>query len=548
MTEPSTSVCVELYNTAQPCERFFVIRFVMSITNTVRAASLTIFALVIPGALADTTSGPDTLRAQVSLIAEHLTHFATRAIITNRPLLQTQVPPNLVTEQLQLFADLSDLSRDHAELHRLLNDPNPRVRTLALAALFVRDDAYDLPYFARLIGDHAATFADLHDSMSAAPGVRPLGELEGPQTVGQVASAMIQFYLQAGHLRLADRMNGYPIPEAELSSAFDRYWVERKGRAFCASWFLVKLERATRQTEAVPEQYRADVDKVLAQIGTLRSPDREWTLLFALFGAPGPRSEYVIRDAALVYMAKAIGPEDLMKFLLLEPFSSDPDLHFTQADMRGEVLFPISAFILNHAPQLLRPSDAAVIRAHAFGNPQHSQGSSSLWIAASDWLLGIQDSARGADQFKADFSLFPPTSMAWSQMERMPLAVDLWRLRGASEKKFLVNWFYGLSPEQNPSLGQDFLRAVDADARPDTPELFTAIVADPRFDKTNWSVLACLLESAGDGTYTPLVPTTTIYSYQPNQFRADEAAVFASWRNVLRRHYGLPEHPMPGAH
>jgi hypothetical protein len=125
--------------------------------------------------------------------------------------------------------------------------------------------------------------------------------------------------------------------------------------------------------------------------------------------------------------------------------------------------------------------------------------------------------------------------------------VDLWRLSGAGEKKFLVDWFYGLSPKQSPSLGQDFLRAVDADARTDTPELLTAIVADPRFDSTNWSVLAQLLESAGGGWSTPLIPKTEVYSYMPNQFRSDEAVVFASWRNVLRRCYGLPEQPRSGA-
>jgi hypothetical protein len=129
----------------------------------------------------------------------------------------------------------------------------------------------------------------------------------------------------------------------------------------------------------------------------------------------------------------------------------------------------------------------------------------------------------------------------------MPLALELWRLSGAGEKKFLVDWFYGLSPEQNPSLGQDFLRAVDADARPDTPELLTAIVADSRFDSTNWSVLVELLTSAGGGRSTPLVPTTEIHSYMPNQHRSDEAVVFASWRNVLRRRYGLPEQPRPSA-
>jgi hypothetical protein len=497
--------------------------------------------------IANATPDPDAWRVRVNTIAGQLTHFATGAIVKNRPLWAMEIPPELLAEQARLLGDLKDLSRSPDELHRLLKDPNPRIRTIALGALFVREDPRDLPFIAELIGDHAPTIPDLHNSMRASMTIDPRLsiELETAQTVGQVASAMIQFYLEATRAQWVVRANGYPIQKAELSSAFDRYWAERKDRARCASWFLVKLERATRETEPLQPQYRTDVNAVLAQIDALQSPDREWTLLYALSGETLPGSEYVVTDGVPLHAAHAIGPDDLMKFLQLTPFSTDPDLRFTQADPRGEVFFPISEFILNHAPQLLRPSDSAVLRAIAFNNPQHFRGSTSLWIAASDWLLGIENPAKGTAQLKADFALFPQTTSPWSQREQMPLAVDLWRLRGTGEKKFLVDWFYGLSPRQNPSLGQEFVRTVEADARRDTPDLFAAIVADPRFDSTNWSVLAQLLESAGGGISTPLVPATEIYSYMPNQFRPDESVVFAGWRNVLRRHYGLPEHPLP---
>lgn len=520
----------------------------MLLKRCVSLASLAISALATFPANAAVPPAPDTLQPRVNSIAGSLTHFATRALIANRPLRFGAVPPNLLEEQATLLSNLKTLSRDPDQLHRLLNDPDPRARTIALGALFVREDPRDLPYIARLIDDRSSTIQDLHDSMNAAGGVRPPAEIESPQTVGQVASAMIRFYLAAAHVTSLTPANGNPVTESELLSAFLRYWAERKNRARCASWFLVKLERATRQSEAVPEQYRQDVDAVLAQIDSLPSPDREWTLLYALFGPPGPRPEHIVRGAALVYVAKAIGPADLMKFLLLEPFSSDPDLRFTQAEPRGEVFFPISAFILNHATQLLRPADAPVLRAHAFNNPQHFQGSTSLWIAASDWLVGIESPAKGAAKLKADFALSSPSSVPWSQQEQMRLAVDLWRLRGAAEKKFLVDWFYGLSPAQNPGLRQQFLRSVSADARPDTAELFTAIVADPRFDSANWPVLAQLLEAAGGGSSTPLLPSSEIYPYMPNQHRSDQEQVFASWRDILRNYYRAPQHPDSNVH
>ena len=182
----------------------------------------------------------DGLRVQVNAIAGHLTHFATRAIITNRPLRATEFPADVAAEQAQLGADLKNLGHDPDELHRLLN-PNPRVRTIALGALFVREDPHDLPYIAKLINDHATTVPDLHESMNAAMRIPPVlsEETEGSQTVGQVASAMIQFYIEATHVQVAVRANGHPIPEPGLSAAFDRYWAERKDRTHCASWFLV---------------------------------------------------------------------------------------------------------------------------------------------------------------------------------------------------------------------------------------------------------------------------------------------------------------------
>jgi hypothetical protein len=514
---------------------------VMLLSRGVRLVSLVIVFLAIRPAIGEVPSDPYTVRSQVDKIAGALTHFATRSIIVNRPLREGEIPSLLLAEQTEMLRDLEDLTGHPEELHRLLDDPSPRVRTIALGALFVREDPRDLPWIAGRIGDHAPTAPDLHDSMSAAGGLRPLNELESPQTVGEVANAMIQFYLDAARVPLVVRANGHPVAEGELRSAFDQYWSDRKDRAHCASWFLVRLERATRETDPVQPGYQEDLATVLAQIQLLPSPDREWTLLYALFGEPLPDPQSVVPEAALVYVAKAIGPSDLMKFLLLQPFSTDPDLRFTQSDPRE--FPPISRFILNHATELLRPRDGPVIRANAFKDPQRNEGSASLWIAASDWLSGIESPAKGSEQLKADFALFPPSSKPWNQREQIPLAVDLWKLSGAGEKKFLVDWFYGLSPRQNPSLGQDFLRSVEAAGRADTPELLAAIVADPHFDSTNLSVLAELLEAAGGGRTTSLVPAQEIYSHMPNQ-----GLVFAAWRNVLRCHYGLPEFPVSEAH
>jgi hypothetical protein len=71
---------------------------------------------------------------------------------------------------------------------------DPKVRTLALGAIFQREDGHDLPLIATLINDSAQTFPNLHESMNQQAGPRPIAELESPQTVGQVAQAMLAYW------------------------------------------------------------------------------------------------------------------------------------------------------------------------------------------------------------------------------------------------------------------------------------------------------------------------------------------------------------------
>ena len=510
----------------------------------------------LPGRAAIANSAPVTIppgfQSRVETIANSMTHFATGAIRNNRPLWGGGVPPNLLAEQARLEADLRAIGSKPDALRLLLKDPDPRVRTVALGALFVREDPHDLPFIASLMSDTGPTVPDLHESMSAmpmlsaVPRLQPLDQVESPLTVGRVARSMIHFYFEAAHIPFRGDFVGQPLfPQAsteELLAAFNAYWAERKDRAHCASWYLVKLERATRRTEPVQPQYQSDIDAVFAQIKASPSPERDWTLFFAVNGEVLPDARYIVSDAMLLRAAKAIGPDALMDFLLLKPISSDPDLHFTgdYPDPRKEVFFLISRFILEHAPELLRPTDAKVLRANATNDLQHWQSTTGLWMAAANALDAVQDHAKGVAQMKADFAKFPANNWG-DQGEQMQLAIGLWRLSGAREKDFLVQWFYSLPSAENISHREGFLRAVDTEARADTPDLLKVIVADPRFDTTDWSVLVQLLQIAGGSRTTPLIDLHELYDHQPNSHRPDQVAVLASWRNVLRRHFGLPE-------
>jgi hypothetical protein len=368
-------------------------------------------------------------------------------------------------------------------------------------------------------------------------------ETEGPQTVGQVASAMIQFYLEAAHVQTAHHANGNPIPEAELKSAFAEYWAERKDSIHCASWFLVKLERATRPTEPQQPQHRTDVDTVLAQIRELPSPERDWTLLFTSYGGRGPSVPYIGYNAFL-QAAQEIGPDALMKFLLREPFSSDPDLEISASSPKASAEFwvPISRFILTHATELLRPGDARALLED--GGPRYLNlriSESTEWVKAAVNLLGGRDPREATRWMEADLG----SSAACTNINlyrRVVIASTLWLMRGSIERDLLVQWFYSLpDPARNLYAG-DFLSTVQEEERNDTPELVKAIASDSRFDTTDYSVLVQLLELAIPRDAAPLVDRQEIQKYNPgNAGFTSFDEVYASWRSTLRRHFDLPE-------
>ena len=51
-------------------------------------------------------------------------------------------------------------------------------------------------------------------------------------------------------------------------------WQKYAGREYSASWFMVKMKRATRQITPIQPEYRPDIQRVLAEMKALPTPDR----------------------------------------------------------------------------------------------------------------------------------------------------------------------------------------------------------------------------------------------------------------------------------
>jgi len=156
-------------------------------------------ALILGGGLFATTQAQsadakDTTRIRLEQMATNYSHFSLEAVIRNRPLrlwgvmAKTQSgdsrpfvwkPNPLVGEQARLVQELRSVDGDRPALATLLKHPDPKVRTLALGALFQREDGRDLPLLAGLIDDPALTFTNLHESMSQMGGPQPMAEVRG---------------------------------------------------------------------------------------------------------------------------------------------------------------------------------------------------------------------------------------------------------------------------------------------------------------------------------------------------------------------------------
>jgi hypothetical protein len=121
---------------------------------TLLCASLT------SAALGGASQVPPDTAAQLRKLAA-VTHFATDDIVKNRWSESGRWPVGLLEEQQHVVEQLRSASRDRRALRNLLTDADPKVRTLALGALFMREDPQDLPLIARLMGDTSATIPRL---------------------------------------------------------------------------------------------------------------------------------------------------------------------------------------------------------------------------------------------------------------------------------------------------------------------------------------------------------------------------------------------------
>ena len=383
------------------------------------------------------------------------------------------------------FQDYLKANRlDPVRLQTLLKHGDPKVRTLAMAALFDQEDPRFLPDFFALLPDAAISFPALQ-SIHRLPGMN----LPGPkttQTVGQIARQFLNFYLRpAGY--------HYPAEGGAGQPGFKEYWQEYQDRTYSASWFRVKLARAGQGSSPTPTDRIGNIKRLRQQINRTPPTDRAWILLFVQSEAG---SGHLVTDAELVNQLKLVGRGHLLRLLRKESISPDPALRSWPNNNYS--YHRMCIFVLQHAAKLLLPQDASMLLEREKWERRHSEHNITDPLISGWWpIAAARLNVTQADSILTE--AMPRFKDEHLRDDRVNLAVALWRLVGESRKQFLADRLLG------GEVSSYFFDQLRESPSPQDISLLKSLVNDSRLERLSWRSLEAMVRLANAHHSTPLV-------------------------------------------
>lgn len=388
----------------------------------------------------------------------------------------------------------------------LLKHSDPKVRTLALIALYNLEDSKLLPEIFPLVNDEAETFSSIR--LTAAPALatdNELGsELIEPQTVGAIATKILNVYLEhAGYFYGPQGINGQP--------GFEEYWKDRAERQSCASWWTVRLLRASHSTNPTPQESFTPIRSLRSQIDKLHEPDRTYTLLW-LNGESG--SDVLISQNELIRLLQNLGAHPLLHVLQRKIESDDPDL---QPRLMNNYSYQrMCLFILEEARAFLRPADAkALLVQEEWERDYQIHGISDPLISPLWAIAAAQLNVREADSIlKEAHARF---SSEFDGDNRLELTKALWSFVGEREILTVVDWFYR---EMAKPPSTTWAMSITLEALLKTPGrdhhlLVKTLMDDARFENINWKSLEVLVNTINAWSGEDLVPKQELETVKP---------------------------------
>lgn len=445
-----------------------------------------------------------TLAATFEAIAKTNRHFSHIVIIKSSAMemrssysgeLDRQRYRSWAIDQLVLLQHLKAASKQRDALLPLLEHDDPKVRTLALGALFQREDAQDLPLIASLLDDDAPTFLDLTDETGSHGAFNISSDQERAQTVTTVASAMLV------HWGAPDNDEGYRNvlivtgEQPNLKKADFNRW----SREFAADIKNVKLRRGQdgRRMEPALALYQADTKRVLADLQTLPLYERA---LAAFHISLWYQSQYFDTDAlrkTALASFKELGHAEVVRILKLNQKDRLPAIpppfarSYENDPLRGDGWYSpqyAQEFILYHGQELLLPEDVPFLLE---GEKSTDRYERSNWVITAADLAYSRSPSEARAIIQDALPRYPVTDGSHGS-NRAALLSILWRHEGMKAAPELVEKFYMATAD---GLAQySLLGFIDRMARPDTQDLLAVIVADKRAEQLKPYVLKELLD------------------------------------------------------
>ncbi|MGC2618729.1 MAG: HEAT repeat domain-containing protein [Acidobacteriaceae bacterium] len=326
----------------------------------------------------------------------------------------------------------------------LLKDDDPKIRTLAAAALVAKGEPRLQQYLAPLVHDPSPTF----NALTTPPTDYYSKPQSTPQSVSQAA------------LRLV-----------EMSSIdeYDRYWRTHTNYAAYATWFLWQFLHPPFGAAAKE------------QIQHLPSPQRELTILWIGSGTSVLLNARFdgYSNQELLDAAKALGRENVLDVLRGNPPTSDPDIrdvlnpHTVPMDISYGHAAELDDFLLTHAKNLLTDSDARALLEIGTGGEPRAPASPELWFVAAA-------NVRPQD---AD-SILDVADLLWPNAGNIQLT--RWDVHGQAGLTNILEHYYR-SPEAQ--------RALACSVKDDSYEpLVEAILASKERLQINGEAMYCFAE------------------------------------------------------
>ena len=403
----------------------------------------------------------------------------------------------------ELARFVEEPNRTIDEFLPLLDHSNPKVRTLALIALYSLEDPKVLPRILPLVTDGAATFLAMQKFGSVYPPSAPLPpDLTKSQTVGEIATEIMNMYLKSGgYLYGPLGMSGEP--------GFRQYWNERGARDYSAGWWSVWLDRAGHGTRPTPLDTYAAIRALRAKIDRVPEPDRTYTLLM-LHDEAG--ADILVSRLELVESLKRLGTDAAIDLVRRRIRTDDPDL-LPSPRNRSSRHGVLCGFVLQNAGALLRSDDAKTIleqeawerdfQSHRFTDPVITP----LWAIAAAQL----DRANAASILRQGYTRFQGTYDGRSQLE---LAHALWTLGDDEQARTVADWVYKELDHHMGGEADALAGLLQIGDRSRGLRLAGTIIDDPRFDDLNWKSIETLVRAMSGWTGRAIVSERDLESTQ----------------------------------